>query len=340
MARAVEYRTKIDVKDTVRCALDAAAGYSNGGNTYGFPMLAEYFGERVVKKLAEWLGFKGSQTVEEAGGVSDSAATNPSTSFTASAAAVSTQDRLALQFAEANATRLRYVAPLGKWFTWGGNVWKRDEEHKTFNEIRNHVRAYEAELKARPRDDGGNKRLAIVSVDLISNIDKLARADRRLSASVDQWDKDNYLLNTPEGIIDLRDGSMRKAKANDFCLKMTSLSPAPAGTDCPKFKAFLLKSMDNRASLVAYMQRALGYTLTGDITEHAMFFHHGEGANGKSVLLSTTAKIMGGYHKTASMELFVVSHHAQHLTFTAALHGARMVSVSETEEGRQWRKRS
>jgi putative DNA primase/helicase len=84
--------------------------------------------------------------------------------------------------------------------------------------------------------------------------------------------------------------------------------------------------MNGRQSLIDYMQRALGYTLTGDINEHAMFFHHGEGANGKSVLLSTAAKIMGGYHKTASMELFVVSHHSQHLTFTAALHGT----------GRQW----
>jgi hypothetical protein len=74
IGRAVEFRTKIDVKDTVRCAGDAAEAFAKGENVYGFPMIAEYFGEKVAKRLAEWLGFNGATDDKGAGADDDKGA--------------------------------------------------------------------------------------------------------------------------------------------------------------------------------------------------------------------------------------------------------------------------
>ena len=80
----------------------------------------------------------------------------------------------------------------------------------------------------------------------------------------------------------------------------------------------------------------LGYALTGDTREHALFFAYGTGANGKSVLLSTVAGIFGDYHHTAPIETFIASNADRHPTDLAGLRGARLVTAVETEEGRRW----
>jgi putative DNA primase/helicase len=90
------------------------------------------------------------------------------------------------------------------------------------------------------------------------------------------------------------------------------------------------------SELIAYERRVLGYALTGIVREHALFFGYGTGANGKSVLLSTVAGILGDYHKTAPIETFTASNVDRHPTDLAMLRGARLVTATETEEGRQW----
>jgi putative DNA primase/helicase len=84
------------------------------------------------------------------------------------------------------------------------------------------------------------------------------------------------------------------------------------------------------------VRRVLGYGLTGLTREHALFFGHGTGANGKSVLLSTVAGIMGDYHRTAPIETFTASNGDRHPTDLAGLRGARLVTATETEQGRRW----
>ena len=88
--------------------------------------------------------------------------------------------------------------------------------------------------------------------------------------------------------------------------------------------------------MILYLQRVLGYTLTGDTREHALFFIYGSGKNGKSVFLNTAAKILGSLATTAAMDTFAASRGDRHPTELARLDGARLVSASETEEGRAW----
>src|SRR5207302_9636010 len=88
--------------------------------------------------------------------------------------------------------------------------------------------------------------------------------------------------------------------------------------------------------LVRYLQRWIGYCLTGLTREHALMFMYGPGGNGKSVLLNTVAGIMGDYATIAMSDVFTVTRNEQHPAHLAALRGARLVAVTETEEGRQW----
>jgi putative DNA primase/helicase len=80
----------------------------------------------------------------------------------------------------------------------------------------------------------------------------------------------------------------------------------------------------------------VGYALTGSTQEHALFFHHGVGANGKSTFLNVVSGIMGDYQTTAPIETFIATRNEQHPTDLAGLQGARLVTAVEKEQGRRW----
>ncbi len=88
--------------------------------------------------------------------------------------------------------------------------------------------------------------------------------------------------------------------------------------------------------LVSYLQRMIGYCLTGSIREHALFFAYGTGGNGKGVLINTITAVMADYAVVASMDTFTASQNDRHTTDLAMFRGARLVSAQETEEGRRW----
>ena len=174
---------------------------------------------------------------------------------------------------------------------------------------------------------------AIASAKTVYAVERLARSDRRLAATVDQWDADPWQLNTPQGVVDLTTGQARPHVPEDYFTKITAVGPQGG---CPRFLAFLDRITGGDAELVAYLRRVLGYGLTGLTREHALFFGYGTGANGKSVLLSTVAGILDEYHKTAPIETFTASNGDRHPTDLASLRGARLVTATETEEGRRW----
>ncbi len=100
--------------------------------------------------------------------------------------------------------------------------------------------------------------------------------------------------------------------------------------------AFLERITASDTALVEFIQRMCGYFLTGSTRDHALFFGYGTGANGKSVLLSTVAGILADYARVAAIETFTASSSERHPTDLAGLMGARLVSATETEEGRRW----
>jgi putative DNA primase/helicase len=142
-----------------------------------------------------------------------------------------------------------------------------------------------------------------------------------------------WLLNTPAGILDLRTGATRPARIDDYATKITAIAP---GGQCPTWHRFLSRATNDDQGLMAFLRRVCGYALTGITREHALFFLYGTGANGKSVFLNTVISIFGDYHTTAAIETFTASKSEHHPTDLAHLRGARLVTATETEEGRRW----
>lgn len=238
-----------------------------------------------------------------------------------------TEDALALEFTRRNGDDWRYVAAWGHWLAWSGSQWQHETTLKGLHLSRLVCREAAARC--------GRAKLAarLASASTVSAVERLARADRRHAATVDEWDRDPWALNTPGGVVDLRTGQRR---AHDRADRMTRLAGAAPQGDCPTWKAFLATITDNDLELQAYLQRMVGYSLTGLTSEHALFFLYGTGANGKSVFCNVVAAILGDYATTAPMDMFMATTGERHPTDLAGLRGARFVSAVETEQGRRW----
>jgi putative DNA primase/helicase len=234
-----------------------------------------------------------------------------------------TEDAIALRFAEENASSLRYVHAWGKWLHWTGQRWEVDSTLLAFDIARDLFR----EVAKRSH----TKRLE--SAKTVAAVVQLARADRCIAATADQWDADPWLLNTPDGIVDLQIGELLPHRLKAYCTKMTAVSP---GGECPLWLKFLDDTFSGKQEVISFVQRWAGCSLSGCTTEHKLVFGFGTGSNGKTVLISTLAGIMSDYAKTAPMETFMASNFDRHPTDLAMLRGARLVTASETEDGRAW----
>jgi putative DNA primase/helicase len=239
------------------------------------------------------------------------------------------EEALALRFSGQHAEDLRYVARWGQWMQWDGTRWVADDTLHVFDLARGICRAASTECS----DAEKNTATRLASKVTSSAVERLATADRRHAATGDQWDGDPWLLNTPKGTLDLRTGEIREHRRSDYITKITAAGP---GTECPLWLHFLDRVTGGDLELQSFLQRMIGYSLTGITREHAFFFLYGTGANGKSVFLSTISGLLGDYAKTAPASSFAASSIEQHPTDTAGLRGARFVTAIETEDGVGW----
>lgn len=246
------------------------------------------------------------------------------------------EDELALRFTSLHRENLRYTAQKGCWNLWShwsgpkdGGVWKVDETDHVFDLVRQVCRMASVTCPS----DQVNLARRIASAQTVAAVERLARSDRRHAANVEQWDADPWLLNTPDGAVDLRTGILRPARREDYCTKATAAVP---GGPCPLWLAFLDQVTNNDTELQRFLQRMCGYALTGVTREHALFFLYGTGGNGKGVFLNTLSGLLDDYAKTAAMTTFIETNNEQHPTDLAYLQGARFVTASETAKGRRW----
>ncbi len=123
-------------------------------------------------------------------------------------------------------------------------------------------------------------RFSVASAKTVAAVERLAKADRRVAATVNQFDADRMLLNTPGGVVDLRTGAMRPHSATDYMTKMTAVAP---GGEWETWHRILDRITDGDEELQRFLQADAGYALTGDTSAHALFFLYGTGGNGKSV---------------------------------------------------------
>jgi putative DNA primase/helicase len=233
------------------------------------------------------------------------------------------EDAIAEAFAMEYLDTLRFDHTRGKWFEWNGSRWKRNDTELAFDYARHLCRQY--------RKD----QLRMSSRKAAEGVELMAQRDQRLAVTSEIWDRDPFLLGTPGGTVDLKTGVLQPAVREHFITKLTSVTPAPTA-DCPLFRKFLAETTAGDEDLQGFTQRWVGYCLTGDTSEHALLFIWGPGGNGKGVLKNVMTDILGDYAATAGMDTFAAAKHHRHLTELAVLDGARLVAVSETEQGQAW----
>jgi putative DNA primase/helicase len=245
------------------------------------------------------------------------------------AAGLVTEDSAALAFTRSYSRILRFDHTAGCWFRWTGIIWLRDETKLAFNWCRRVAREL-GQRSNNPRviNDAGKAKFA-------AGVERFAQADRGFAVTTDIWDQNPWLLGTPGGTVDLCTGKLRPALPEDYITQSTAVAPAETA-DCPRWLQFMEEVTGGDAELARFLQQWIGYMLTGDTREEALLFIFGGGGNGKGKFLSTIQSILGGYCRTAAMETFTASKNDRHPTDLAMLKDARMVCVSETEEGHAW----
>lgn len=231
------------------------------------------------------------------------------------------EDALARKFVGEYAQKLRFDHTRGKWMEFDGAIWREDRRRRAFDFARRAIRAA-----------GAGSKFGKASV--ASGVEAFAKADPLVSACADDWDADAFLLGTPGAPIDLKTGQRLAPDPALMLTRATSVTPQEGPPTL--WLEFLREATAGDAELIRFLQQICGYALTADTREHALFFVHGPGGNGKGVFLNTVTRILGDYAVTAPMETFIASRNDRHPTELAALAGARLVTASETEKGRSW----
>lgn len=271
----------------------------------------------------------------------------------ASAAIPLTDDGNAQRLVQAHGAELRHCHPWRKWLVWDGKRWAMDDEGVVMALAKDTVRVLFAWAKRKidelEKMAAGDSRAAIAlarirdvlkwtlqsqNVNRIKAAVDLARSEAGIPTLPAKLDAPSWLLNVNNGTLDLQTGQLRPHSQDDMLTKLAPVMFDPTAK-CPTWERFLWRIMAGRQALIDYLQRAVGYSLTGSVREQVLFFLHGEGANGKSTFLETIKHVMGEYASTAAPDLLLVRQGEPHPTQLADLHGRRFVSTVEVDDGRR-----
>jgi putative DNA primase/helicase len=253
---------------------------------------------------------------------------------TADNAGAISDDELARGFTETHGHQFRHVAAQGRWYVWTGTHYQVDDSMAVYDAARASCRRALGYALA---NAGGERerrslRVTLGSASRVGAVVKLAGTDRRHAVTVAELDADPWLLNTHGGVLDLHDGKLRPATPADLLTKITAAALSP---DAPMFRRTLERAMPD-PEVRAYLQRVVGYLLTGIVREHLLLLVFGRGANGKSVLWNAIRHALGDYAVTLGAEVLMESHNERHPTEIAVLRGTRMALCSEVDSGRRW----
>jgi putative DNA primase/helicase len=226
---------------------------------------------------------------------------------------------------------LRYCPQEKKWYVWKGDRWEQrtgngiiDLAKKTIREI------YQESLKLQDL----NEKNKLISHALRSESNfglkamvELAQSDPNIWVSPDEFDADPFKLNAQNGTIDLRTGYLYPHKREDLLRAMIPIEYDPHA-QCPQFQRFMYGIMNSNMEMVGYLQKIIGYALTGDTSEQCYFIFYGEGSNGKSTLLNVIRALMGTFAKNMGFNTLTYSGDKARSDL-ARLVGARIVTCAE-----------
>lgn len=239
-------------------------------------------------------------------------------------------------------SRLLYHESLG-WITWTGDHWKtgsladamrvqfRFYDKLMAQAIDNLEKAKllgEAELKAATFVH--KKISAMRNGGKISAVEKILRGKLALE-SPDMLDPDKWCLNTPAGLVDLRNGTISEGKPEQMCTHITSVSPAPGKPEM--WLDALNYWCRGDQALIDYLQQVAGMCCVGELRDEGMVIVYGPGGNGKSTMFNVLSALLGDYACVVRSNVLVERHNGSEPYGLDVLRGSRMAVMSELDEG-------
>lgn len=297
----------------------------------GFSGLVECLGEATSKRIADRFAAHSGKTIQG----SDLATTQPKIDGVVNYGQFSdkanvTEAKMGTAFAEWLDGKAVYVFEKKLWMIWNGCYWEAD--HRSL--ITRLAYQFVTEAKAALVDIGKYSDLSNLSqfesINKLENIAKFATTDRSVSAS--DFDTDPFLLAASDMWIDLTNGKAFAPTPSKLVSKALSVNYDQAA-DCPNFLRFLDDIFECDHDLIGFVRRAIGYSLTGSTSEQCLFIMIGDGANGKSTFINVINKLLGLYGSTAASQTLIANGGNSIGDDLVDLIGARLITVSETEEG-------
>jgi putative DNA primase/helicase len=238
---------------------------------------------------------------------------------------------------------LRFCALKRQWLVWNGMRWVADDgaavqlAKKTVRAMRverTHI-LKSAEYEGREWDAARRNADALAkwanrsesAVQIAATL-RLAESDPRIRVSPEAFDGDPWLLNLRNGCVDLRSGDVHEHRLEELLTKIAG-AEYDSTARCPRWQRFLREVFAPHPDLVPYLQKAIGYTLTGETREECIFVLVGGGRNGKSTVIATLHQVLGEYAGVAEMDTFLGGGSAKLREDVADMRGRRFVSAQE-----------
>lgn len=245
----------------------------------------------------------------------------------------------AARFVELFGENMRYNYADKRWLYWDGQRWHSDPGNVIFSSIDDVVETLGNELEFYEKQDNGEAIKAINKHIKYSRSHKgkeqlKKEAEHMLPVMPNQLDKHKMAFNVPNGILSLKTGELTPHDPKWFITKVSDVEYSE-DTECPRWEKFLDEIFGGDSELMRYVQKAVGYSMTGKTDEQCVFFLYGTGRNGKSTFLDVIRDIMGDYAANIQPETIMVKHTQSSAVNSdiARLKGARFVTSVEPNEG-------
>lgn len=245
-------------------------------------------------------------------------------------------------FASLYGDNLRYVPTWKSWLLWDGKRWAVGEIDKIkrlgMKFVRKDMLAYAKTIK----DDDRSRYLKwIIQCQSEARVaSMLSLASSLMACSYNEFDQKNNLFNVANGTIELDTLNFREHRREDMLTKISKVEYDPKAT-AAVWDAFLSRIFQDgdgqaRQEIIEYVQQAVGYSMTADVSEQCLFVLWGKGANGKTTFVEAIENTLGEYAMVGLPSLMLkLSDGGRNTDDEADLFGVRMVSVSETEDGQR-----
>ena len=245
----------------------------------------------------------------------------------------------AQRMVERYAGEFRYCNQWKKFLVWTNNRFVIDDTGSIERMAKETIRNILNEA-ATVEDDAERKKLvkhalSSESQQHIKSMILLAQSEEGVPIVPSELDKDDWLLNCSNGTIDLKTAEMHEHRQENLITKLVPVKYQPSA-ECPVWLSFLDRIMGGNKDMILFLQKAVGYSLSGSTQEQCMFILHGTGANGKSTFLNTIEGLLADYAQQTPTETLMAKKNEGIRNDLARLQGTRFVTASEADQGKSF----